>query len=248
MTTRDTPSRPPHLALPLRCFSPCPDVATDRHVRGQPACGHFRGQGSGWSGAGTGPAAHLGWIKRLLVRPTAMVTRPGAVRSCRVILPARVPASVACSYLFLAEPAGSCLTFAELVQSSACFLPYWAREAVLETAPHGPSPVWGLDPGHGGLRLAPSAQCPCWPAVSLWLLGSGSTRRVSGARFLAPRLSREADRVSSSLQSLCVWSPLQPSLPPTPGAGRALLGSHPEPRRPTQHTHSSFLPTFPFRV
>lgn len=49
----------------------------DRHVQGQPACGHFRGQGSGWSGTGTDPAPHLGWIQRPPVRPAAMVTRPG---------------------------------------------------------------------------------------------------------------------------------------------------------------------------
>ena len=154
---------------------------------------------------------------------------------------------MACSSLFLSEPAGSCLTSAELI------LPYWALLgqacwSCLTGRPPSTQPLM--------YRALSCVRPVPWPwrslartqrPVSLWLLGSGSKGHVSGARLLALRLSREGDRVSGSLQSLRVQPPLQPSLPPTPGASRAFLGSQPKPR-PTQHTHDGFLPTFPFRV
>ena len=121
------------------------------------------------------------------------------------------------------EPAGSCLTAAELLQSSAFFLPYWALLAqacwsCLAGRPSSGPPLVGLtcvgpvtrpwQPPAGAMRVP---GFPTGPPLSPLLLGSGSTGGVNG-RSCSPHTSPVRVTAYPALLSLRVCSCLSSRL------------------------------------
>lgn len=168
-----------------------------------------------------------------------------AVRSCCCHLPCSYSCQQACKLLFLREPAGSCLTSAELIQSSACFLPLLGPfGASLSVMPdrEAPSrqPSRALACGACTLAMAASGLHPApsvpRPAVSLWLLAQAQ-QGVSGP-LLAPRLSREGGHISSSWQSSACGVASSHLATYSWGQQSLLLSSRTT--KTYTHTHSSF--------
>lgn len=161
-------------------------------------CSHSRGQGAASLALDWGP----------IVSPWAQALCPGGSKV--LLLSSFLLSSHSCQcglqvHFSFREPAGSCLTSAELIQSSASFLPYPG--------------LWGKPAGRawqGDLRGAcdmataasswhrPSARFPygaCLPvSAASWLR---LHRWREGAQLRPPCHSPEGDRVSGSPVSAC---------------------------------------------
>lgn len=172
-----------------------------------------------------------------IVSPVVRHSVLEAVRSCCCHLPAQLtflPMWPAGPFSFM-EPARSCLPSAELIRSSAFFLPYQARGANLLVVPGREAHV-GPANGHGSLQPAAS-ECPVslqeLPLGSLLLLGSAGGMNGCSCFPHASPMRTVSLTCLSALASL-------PS-PILPLWGRqSLLGLS----LPTHTTHPKWFPPF----